>query len=265
MSNARRINDADLTTYLEAWLSEGPESVANRVPDAALRQIREGAPRRRRPRWPGWMSLAAAAVLLTATGIGAWRLADVVAQPSPTPSRSVSESPANGLVTYTSHDLAFEVGVPAELEERHLERLGQPCEGIAAFGYGKDQPYPALAVSIGGLDGTIQISTNGLCTTVTARTLDELDAAIQSAPASSFFSERTTETVLDGEPARYISTVSGHRWTTSPGFHHVLAFHDGRPVVIAFDHYLWRWNPEQLPISAILDSFQWLDRDAGLE
>ena len=95
MTANRTLTDAGLDRKLEAWFSEGPESVADRIVETALHEIERNPERRTPGATPaterrGWMRFGfglAAVGLLAGIGIAMTRLVDVSDSPSPSPSQ----------------------------------------------------------------------------------------------------------------------------------------------------------------------------------
>jgi hypothetical protein len=135
------------------------------------------------------------------------------------------------------------------------------------FGSGLDQIYPALTVSIGRPDGGVQICRTAGCELVKATTLDQLDEVLRAGPPELGRPERSADTVLGGVPARvdWISS-GGTIWAPLPAFRYEYTIHEGRPVVLAFDHWLTncvdcggQFRLTSSVLEEIIGSFEFLD------
>jgi hypothetical protein len=162
----------------------------------------------------------------------------------------------DGLVRFVSPDDGYELGIRADWAAWNWEvRVDHESVGVRRFG-------GDLVVSIGQPDGSIYIWPGMERVTVT--TLDEIEAAVVSAPpeapASWGWDPDTHDSLLLGnEPAR-IERPSPRPdslcRTCGGAYYHVYAIHAGRPVVLSFDHGIG------LPVKAIVASFRFLDGEA---
>jgi hypothetical protein len=262
MSAQRPLTETGLSALLDAWLSEGPESVANRVPEAALRQIRHGGPRRRRPGWPGWMSLAAAVVLIAA-GIGAWRLSTAVSQPSPTPTPSQSGSvapsaspspsgdpsptaPGLTLHRYFYPSLGWAVTLP------EVWREGLPD---AAFSrrFSRLSASGVIEVSVGSAEGAITYCVFAGCHDISVGSLTAFGSQVFG--DGSPLVVGPTEYELDGEPALVYDVPDLDRLDGSVD-RYLLAVHGGRPW---FVHITGEANWSGDPLGRFLDGFRFVE------
>lgn len=274
----RQMPDSELDRLLSIWLSEGTEAAPDRIAEAAIREVTTVGQER------AWLAAIqasfssaplawAAAVFALAVGIGVViGPSFVTVEPSPTPEPSSSPSPSEspvavppGMVLFTNETDGYELLIRSEWEPRELLRFGEPCPGVTAFGFAPDLNYPAVTVSVGDTNGVVAVSSTGGCHDVTATTLDELAEAIDVTPmARASGSEVTEDLTLGGEPARYEAFLSGLAYPFFPAFHHVFAFHEGRPIVIAFDHWTFRTSLT-FPLSItfnerlLIESFRFLD------
>jgi hypothetical protein len=147
--------------------------------------------------------------------------------------------PAEGLIPFSSPEHGYELLIPPDWTP--TSRGGD----IVRFMRPDDDGTPSLAL-------TITVGPTG------SATIDELEQSVVSrAPLCPSMHERHEDTMLGGEPARVEKpTIGASCEGEPPAFHHVYAIHNGRPVVLAFDHWRIRF---QL-IDAIVASFRFTDQ-----
>ncbi len=153
---------------------------------------------------------------------------------------------------------------------------------VRTFGFGGGagtRGSPALTISIGEPDGSVSFCV-GRCRTVVATTLDELEAelvSLLSDAGSAGIEELHGEVMLGGEAGRFerpdyanhggpdsilgTGGTSGSNCLGCPGMlYQAYAFHDGRPVVLAFDYWTLAFERISSEYAVqILESFEFLD------
>jgi hypothetical protein len=267
-SRGRLFTDDALTRTLDHWLADGPKEMPEVSVDAALRTVAITGQRR----WRGRLVRFASASPMVPVGVSAATIAVVVmlavafgqilpppaTLPSPTPDST--SSPALGLRFHTNDEDGYELLAPAPWVPPGGDAPLLP-DGVAAFGQGTVS-FPQVWVSFGQPSGEISICNSSMyCgTSVIARTIDELDAKVVTNADLAGVPRLAEERVavdLDGEPARHVD-VRGLRGTRSPVFDYVFAVHDGRPVIIGFDHWSTRTGQGRDIKGAVLESFRFL-------
>ena len=191
------------------------------------------------------------------------------------------EDPENPteLVSFTNAPLGYEIAIP------RFWGTGTPmafmhASNVQASGSGPrfaPDADPVLSITVGRRDGTVAVQDiYTVCKTVTARSLDELEALLVSVPddlPASARNEVVRPLVLGGQPGRYKrpapnagkpggdfglgGSSSGHCLGCPGVRYHAFTIKDGRPVVISID-----WSTiedEELPrdyLADILRSFR---------
>jgi hypothetical protein len=239
--------------------------------DAALLAVTV-APQRR---WRGRLARFAGASPLVPVGMTLGAIAAVVAlgigigqvlplpgtEATPTPGSTETPTPdSEGMVIFSNPRDGYELVVPEQWEVGAEPDFGEPLQGVVRFGRAANRDYGALTVSIGSPDGRFYLCTAGLCGETVARTLDELQALVVSVPEVLSDKELHELTELGGEPAR-IEKMRMSGIVGGPAlFYSVFALHDGRPVVLSFDHYSIRYGYlSTREIHQIVASFRFLD------
>jgi hypothetical protein len=181
------------------------------------------------------------------------------------PATTSTTEPAAKLVIYTNKADDYRLIVPESWTEwSGLEGGADLPPGVTRFGYGSGgatQDDPALAISIGGADGRVTLC-RVRCVEVVAANLDELGDALDSTlrPLDDGI-ELVDDIAVDEEAGRIERPERRNSCLGCPATLHVYAFHDGRPVVLAFDWWNIRFdrlgNGEVL-LSEIVASFQFL-------
>ncbi len=167
--------------------------------------------------------------------------------PVPTP-RPVP--PFARLVRYVDPDDGYELLMPKAWEQTATGEAdvveSKRGPGVRWFGYGWSVfggGQPALSISIGATDGSLTLC-RSTCETVVVHTVDQLEKALVSSPASDASYETRGETMLGGKPARFegaavtLTTEASGRWA----MYHVFTIHDKRPIVLAFAFWNVRWQ-----------------------
>ena len=160
------------------------------------------------------------------------------------------EAASADLVRYTDPEGLYAISLPPTWTPRPVLRSGATIEEASAmqFGTAVDREYGALTISIGRPDGSIELcqGSNGGIAYTFCRDLviDDLEAL---ADVTFVRPENTTtsrvvgqDTVLGGVPARREQPSFSHEMFGPESFQLVYAIHDGRPVVLAFDHWTIR-------------------------
>jgi hypothetical protein len=185
---------------------------------------------------------------------------------------SSEASEADSLV-YTMEEGAYEVSVPEAWRVRS-DLFGDggffaadPSLPVAGWGLAFESPHTALmTISVGDSQGRIRLCQAGGCfhTYEVGTTIEEMDAAIDSMTQPEGFptmTESRRDGSLGGEPALFVGITSPHGWTATPQFRHVFAVHEGRPVVVAFEHWALMNAPgdEHIGWLHVVDTFRFLD------
>jgi hypothetical protein len=269
------MSDDAVSHVVGHWLDEGPSAAPSELLDAALRSV-AGTPQLRP--LPGLLrmvpasgpalgiglagvALAASLVLAVGLGLGGDDQPGIVPTPSPDASGEASSA---GLSLYRNDLDGYQLLVPDAWEGRTYEPIP---DGVRMFGSGLDQPYPALTMSIGRPDGGVQICRTARCELVQATTLDELGEVLRASPPELDRPEQRADTVLGGVAARVEWIRTGSIiWAPVPAFRYVYTIHEGRPVVLAFDHWLNRclgcgdqFKLTNSVLDEIIGSFEFLD------
>jgi len=283
----------DVDEVLRTWLAEGSEQAPSIPLEAALEQIADT--RQRRPtilsqlggiweegRFPLLkpLTFAAVGVLVTAMGLGLGIGSGLIRLPAPSPVPAPSGIPApdesddDGLPApstradpslrlFSSHDDGYELLIPATWDVRVPQFDGEPAVGVHRFGSAVDHAYGALTISIGDPDGTIRVC-EATCREAQGQfSLEDLELTLEASAGAAGWSQVHEDTQVDGEPARIERPATGGViWAGYEAFRHVYTFHDGRPVVLSFDHWsikLNRLGPAS--VDQIIESFRFLDLD----
>ena len=285
----------DVDQILTIWLAEGGERAPERHLLSALEQV-ERTPQRRPPitsqlgvswgvgRWPFLKPLAFAAIGLLvlviglAVGIGSGLIRLPAPSPAPVPTgmpvpseseddalRSPSTRSNPSLVLFSNPDDGYELLIPDTWEVRVPQFDGEPAVGVRRFGSAVDHAYGALTISIGDADGTIRVC-QATCREAEGQlSLDDLELTLEASSEAAGWSQVHGASEIDGEPARVERPdTGGVIWAGYPAFRHVFALHDGRAVVLSFDH--WSIQLQRLgPASAdqIIESFRFIEPSAN--
>jgi hypothetical protein len=148
---------------------------------------------------------------------------------------------------------------------------GNPYPGVRRFGIdGAGHGVPALTISYGEPDGSVFLcqSSATRCAEVVVQSLEDLEEVLVSTPliyAEALCGEDGCEEreprgdlILGGEPARFEAAGIRNNGLGIPwAMHHVFAIHEGRPVVLAFDYWIIRF--ENFPVDEVVESFRFLD------
>jgi hypothetical protein len=211
--------------------------------------------------------------------LASFRFLDPAAQASPPPFVDPTE-----LVEHADAEAGYEVLVPRFWEESVRPARGGEGDvpGVTRFGSGGGAATggnPGLTISIGEPDGSIFLC-QPRCEQVVVTSLDELEAAISSRyeEAGDAAPQEVSGTMqLGGEAARWEHPdyrqgrafaelgigpmTGGGNCLGCPNMrYHAFTFHDGRPVVLAFDY--WNIAFERLQtayVAQIIESFRFLD------
>lgn len=264
------------------------------VPQA--RPIWRGTSQRRADghRMATWQLVAATiAIAITLVGIGfASGILRIERNPRPGPIESpdatttASPSEATELVMHSDPVDGYELLLPRfwETDSRRVPRGQGTLPGVMTFSLGSGfgtRDAPGLTISVGQPDGSIFLC-QPKCRRVVVSTLEELEAAISSrfeeaGDAAPPPPEVSGELQLGGEaglferpgyeqdPAHSDLGIGGMVWGGNclgcPNMkYHAFTFHDGRPVVLAFDY--WNIAFERLQtdyVARIIESFRFLD------
>ena len=277
-TSGREFTDEALNRVLDLWLDGGPKSMADDSLGTALRAVAVTPQRRWRgrlaqfsgasPLIPVSLTLAGIAVAV-ALGIGIGSLlppAGTEASPTPEPS-----GPPSGSVIYTNTEDGYELTVPASWTPGEMFSFDDPSGTMqfgTAYSFGGASPFGALTVSIGTPDGTVNVCAPTLCHQIVAKTIDDLDDAVTGhAGGSENVTETAVELSLDGEPARLERIEFGAGVILmGPQFHHLFAFHEGRPIILSFDVYAYGIGHEAVNdiawVYGLIDSFHFFDEAA---
>ena len=263
----------EIDQALEDWLGGGPRLSADQVVGRALTDV--GATGQDRVSLFAIdvtvfrLGLVAAAVAALAIGLGLGigpRL--VGTEPSQASPTQEPSGPPSGSVLYTNNEDGYELTLPASWTPREMFSFDDPFGTMrfgAAYSFGSGSPFGALTVSIGSPDGTINVCAPMLCHQIVATTLDDLDDAVAGrAVGSGPMTETAVELTLDGEPARLERIEFGEGLILGgPQFHHLFAFHEGRPIILSFDVYAYGIGHEAVNdiawVYGLIDGFHFLD------
>jgi hypothetical protein len=270
----------DLDAALEDWLRGAPRLSADQVVASALADVT--ATRQERANlfaldatvFRVGLLAAGLAALAIELGLGLGpRL--VVTNPSPSPSdrSSPAPSPEAGFVVHTVEDGGYEVSLPSAWElrsdlfgEGSFFGAGDPSLSVTGWGQAMSRDYqPLLTISVGDTDGRIRMCQAAACPSTfdVGTTIEDMDAAITTLAEDPGGFPGMTEVhrdlTLDGEPALYVGITSTRGWAATPQFHHVFAVHEGRPVVLAFDHWAARNGEPRVPEFEIIETFRFID------
>ena len=266
----------EIDQALEDWLGGGPRLSADQVVGRALTDV--GATGQDRVSLFAIdvtvfrLGLVAAAVAALAIGLGLGigpRL--VGTEPSQASPTQEPSGPPSGSVLYTNKEDGYELTLPASWTPREMFSFDDPFGTMrfgAAYSFGGGSPFGALTVSIGSPDGTVNVCAPMLCHQIVATTLDDLDDAVAGrAVGSGPMTETAVELTLDGEPARLERIEFGEGLILGgPQFHHLFAFHEGRPIMLSFDVYAYGVGREAVNdigwVYALIDGFRFLDDSA---
>jgi hypothetical protein len=238
--------------------------LSNQAPDAAHQRYMNSRTRR-------------ASTRLISFGLAGLVVACGAPTPPVTPVSSAEASAGAseaGRVVYTMEEDGYEIGVPAAWQVRN-DLFGDggfytadPTLPVAGWGRALERQYVALmTISVGDSQGRIRLSKTGasLPTYEVGTTIEEMDAAIDSLTPVEMFptmTESRRDGTLGGEPALFVGIAnSPHGWSDHPQFRHVFAVHEGRPVVIAFEHWglMNATGDEYYPWLWVVDTFRFLD------
>ena len=180
--------------------------------------------------------------------------------------RFLSGPPAQdpmALVPFRDPAGRYELLVPAFWRPADATQSEDGGETLAFAGDADD--YWPLRLHVGGPGGAYRTCAT-TCRVVTVTSLTDLDDAIVASPNEIMARGPDThsETTLGGEPAHIESAdFSGGQAWGAPTYYAVYAIHDGRAVVLMFDH--WAIVMDILPRSVldqIVASFRFLDDEA---
>jgi hypothetical protein len=188
------------------------------------------------------------------------------------------------LVLHTDEDAGYELLLPRfwETDSREVPRGEGTVPGVMTFSLGSGfgtRESPGLTISVGEEDGSIFLCQPG-CRRIEVSSLDELEAAISSRfeeAGDAAPQETSGDAQLGGEPARWErpnyrqnrafaelgigAMVGGGNCLGCPNMkYHIFTFHNGRPVVLAFDY--WNIAFERLQddyVAQIIESFRFTD------
>jgi hypothetical protein len=237
--------------------------LSNQAPDAAHQRYMNSRTRR-------------ALTRLISFGLAGLVVACGAPTPPETPVSSAEASPEAseaGLIRYTMEEGGYEISVPAAWQVRN-DLFGSggfytadPSLPVAGWGRALERQYVALmTISVGDSQGRIRLCQAGGCfhTYEVGTTIEEMDAAIDSMTQPEGFptmTESRRDGSLGGEPALFVGITSPHGWTATPQFRHVFAVHEGRPVVVAFEHWALMNAPgdERHSWLQVVDTFRFLD------
>ena len=264
----------EIDQALEDWLGGGPRLSADQVVGRALTDV--GATGQDRVSLFAIdvtvfrLGLVAAAVAALAIGLGLGigpRL--VGTEPSQASPTQEPSGPPSGSVLYTNNGRRLRVDAPGQLDPPARCSASTIPSGTMRFGtaysFGGGSPFGALTVSIGSPDGTVNVCAPMLCHQIVATTLDDLDDAVAGrAVGSGPMTETAVELTLDGEPARLERIEFGEGLILGgPQFHHLFAFHEGRPIILSFDVYAYGIGHEAVNdiawVYGLIDGFHFLD------
>jgi hypothetical protein len=172
----------------------------------------------------------------------------------PAPSAEASPTPSGSgwrVVTDVVHGYALEV--PAGWEDRECCSPG----GRTLYA-GEATP---VMIMVGDADGTITICQRGDCAEAVATSLSNLRQAVEAVDPIDAGSWKHTlrhlPMLLGGEPAEREWPDSTFLAGPEPIYDWVYAIHDGRPIVLRFNHFRSKLNPTEQ--QRIVDSFVFLD------
>jgi hypothetical protein len=177
------------------------------------------------------------------------------------------QPPEDPLELYTNAEDGYEVLLPASLAlevDEIRNSVGVPVAGVREFGQAPQQdgfplgvPWQALTISIGEPDGSVFICQPGPCAEVSVESVEELKeelVAKQSAgcPGSRF---DHFEIQLGDQPA---FSMRKEKVGCMPfrGLITVYMIHEGRPVVLTWDHLV--------ALPEVLTSFRFLTETSGI-
>lgn len=177
------------------------------------------------------------------------------------------------LVQYSNVDDGYQLSLPDDWEVTLPVRNGDPVPGVRRFGSGV-HAVGALMISIGDANGSIRLCAPFCIEAVGLTSLDDLYEALRTPelagpPIESPYGpiSRTTmwmvvrgATTLGGEPAGFVRPDNRGGPSSDSEYHHVYAFHEGRPVVISFEYGSVRFGRiSERTLTQILESFQFTD------
>jgi hypothetical protein len=185
------------------------------------------------------------------------------------------------LVAHVDSESAYEILVPRYWEEsaQGIFLRGSPFRGVTRFGAGGGAGTglaPGLTISIGNPDGSLFIC-HELCERVVVTTMDELEVALTSVMDQGPIDEVSGELTLGGEAGRWerphyqqtgshgdlgigAMTGGGNCLGCPDMRYQAFTFHNGRPIVLAFDY--WNIAFERLEtdyVAQMIESFRFLD------
>lgn len=285
-THGRMVSDDALTRTLDQWLADGPREMPEEVLADALRSVASTSQRRFRgwflrmtgassPAVPvGLTVVGITAVVAVALGLGLRNVAPPPGESSPTALPHETGSPApevpEGMQLYVNEEIGFSVVIPEDWDSYPLSSDLEDAPGVVGFGSseGMDPNDPAMYVSIGGLDGSVFVCNRGrICDELAATTLAQLGAQVEGiAPPGLTIpvhpNPMTRDVDLDGESAQYEGYRACNCGSLTPWLQHVLTFHDGRPVILGFDHYTFS-TPLSFAERQIIESFRFIDPTAS--
>jgi hypothetical protein len=171
--------------------------------------------------------------------------------------RFLDDPPTEGLSWYRNEADGYELLVPDDWPMREEDLA--PA-GVQMFGQAVDHAYPALSVSLGTSDGSVEVCRSFRCTTVDADSLAELDQVLQAAAPPLPWEEEHRDATLGGHRARIETFRSRGTVWADPAFHYVYTVRGGQPVILAFDYWTIRLGRiSSAMLEEIIASFRFLD------
>ncbi|MFL5641595.1 MAG: hypothetical protein ACJ771_04565 [Chloroflexota bacterium] len=123
--------------------------------------------------------------------------------------------------------------------------------------------FDGLTIIAGDPDGRVHIcgAYHWACGDEPIKSLEALESAIVSTPNGMTARESHSDTTLGGEPARIESVVTSRGYLLGPpAWYSVYAVHNGRPYVLAFDHWkLSRGDLDRSFVEQVRTSFHFID------
>jgi hypothetical protein len=176
------------------------------------------------------------------------------------------------LVPFVSAERGYEIRIPrfwrdgtdrTGLGDGEVRRRPESSTAVDEFGWGigfGSRDAPGLRISVGEPDGSVVLCQQFSCSTIVARTLDELEALLPKPVPSvdRFFRDFAHgELVLAGVAGRFAQPGRSGSCLGCPGVvYYAYTIVDGRPVVLAFDW--WTISFGRMPsdyIDEIVGSF----------
>jgi hypothetical protein len=144
--------------------------------------------------------------------------------------------------------------------------------GVSRFGHGagaNTDDLPALTISVGDAEGNIALcapvetwpesETIG-CDDFRATNLDQLGEVLVSSPWPLSTEEWVNDTELGGEVGRVEQPLMSGRCLGCRAKAHFYAFRGGRPIVLAFDWWIIRFDDSGRYLREIVESFRFRDQ-----